>query len=92
MGETAQTLLAKTDDELRKLMGLDQELKKLKEYLEEGAKLTGKAAKEFQRQLDDMLSPEISGSRMRWAVEDAKRAGMSKKELLDSDAPMSVMD
>lgn len=86
-------LLGMTDAQLMEVLGFNQEIEAIRTDLTAMSKMSGKAREEADRQITDMLSPDISSSRIHWAKEDAQRAGKrSGKDELADESPSSVMD
>lgn len=86
-------LLGMSDEQLFEVLGYTQEMKAIRDDLTAMSKMTGKAREEADRQVTDMLSPDVSASRIHWAREDAARAGeRTGKEELANEAPSSVLD
>ncbi len=86
-------LLALTPEGQLEVFGLNNELEAMRGYLAEMDKLEGKARDEAESEITRMFTPDVSGSRMKWALEDAKRAAKrtGKEEACDC-SPCSVMD
>lgn len=87
------SLLALTPEQQLETFGLNDKLEEIREYLGEMAKLEGKSREEAERIVTDMFTPEIDPHRMKWALEDAKRAGkQTGKQAMCDCSPTSVLD
>lgn len=86
--------LAKMDDaQLMEITGMNSDLEKMKKDIVEMSGLKGKAREEAERIVSDMFEPDVDAHRIRWALEDSKRAAKrTGKEELACDSPSSVMD
>lgn len=72
-------MIAMSDADLTALLGYDKKVTAAKASLVEADALTGKAREEFNKKLDERLSPRIDGYDLDWMIKDAKRAADPKK-------------
>jgi hypothetical protein len=75
---TIEGLLKLDDVQLMSILGMSRQLQQVKEDLKEAAALKGEARKIAEEKIERLLTPQISESSFRWAVDDAKREAARK--------------
>jgi hypothetical protein len=85
-------LKTKSDAELLELLGYTNKLAEFKTNIAEADKLTGKARELVEQRVQDMMTPNVYPTEIKWAIEDATRKSKGGKEALADDSPDSVMD
>lgn len=78
-GDPIKQMMAMSDDELMALTGMKKQLQAMKDSLVEADGLQGKARTEFNKKLEERLTPRIDGYDFNWMIKDAKRAADPKK-------------
>lgn len=90
---TIEGLMKLSDAQLMDVLGMSRRLAQVREDLTEMSKLTGKARELAEEKVERLLTPDISESSFRWALQDAQNEAKPKtaKAAYESDSPASVV-
>ena len=89
---TLSDLQKMNDQELLELLGFSERVDKFKEQLSETAKLPPKQKTFVEERIQRMLTPNIYGDELEWAIQDAKRKDQTGKEAMADCCCRSVLD
>lgn len=88
---TLEELAGLDDQETLELLGFAEKADAFKKKIEEARKLKPSQKAYVEERINKMLTPNIYGDEVDWAIRDAKRKEQTGKEAMADDTPESVL-
>lgn len=85
MKDKITQMLEMSDEQLGEAMGFPARLQKLKDELARAGKLTGAGRNEVNHELEEMLSPRVSGENLEWRITRAMRKPKTAEEAMAAE-------